>query len=163
MVAISRYYFIILIIFFTSGCSAYRYELSKKGYNGGYLIRRHGLVIPEYTVDAENNAPKDKTLATARFRRRKNSVNYYYKEMGRIYDDTLSHLSDFGKAITGPFRLPGAAVENYRYEHNEVYKDRVDEKNRNEDELRLKIRGELKKELKDYIKRDVELEEILYR
>ncbi len=161
MLSRSRYCFLVIFICIASGCSAYRYELAKKGYNGGYLIRRHGLVIPEYTIDTENNAPSDKELARVRFKRRKAMVNEYYKSMGRIYDDALSNLSDFGKIITGPFRLPGAAIENYKYEHNELYKNRIDEQSRNKDELRLKIRAELKERLKDYIERDIELEEIL--
>ena len=124
-------------------------------------MRRHGLLIPEYTIDANGNAPQDKKIAESRFKRRKDTVNYYYKAMGRIYDDALSRLSDMRKMVTGPFRLPGAAIEDYKYEHNPEYREEVDAQ-RFEAEMKERQRkNELKKELQEYLGRDSKVEQDL--
>ncbi len=151
--------FILLIfMFLLCGCAAYKYELAQKGYDGGFLVRRHGLLIPEYTIDVANKAPGDRNIAKQRFKRRKDIVNYYYKKMGRIYDDTLTRSADFTNLMTGPFRLPGAAIEDYKYEHDAEYREKVDAEQRKLEEEEIAIREKFKKELLDYIRRDMEFE-----
>ena len=149
---------IFFVFIFLSGCANYKYELAQKGYDGGYLVRRHGLLIPEYTIDTENKAPQDKKIAEESLNRRRDVVNSYYKKIGRIYNDGLTRISDAGNLLTGPFKLPGAAAEDYRYEHDEEYRKKVDQEQRNKEEQELANRQSLKKELLEYIKRDMELE-----
>jgi len=149
---------IFLILLFLSGCANYKYELAQKGYDGGYLVRRHGLLIPEYTVDTQNKAPHDKKIAEERLIRRRDTVNFYYKKMGRIYNDGLTRASDAGNILTGPFKLPGAAAEDYKYEHDEEYRKKFDQEQRNSEEQELASRQSFKQELSEYIKRDMELE-----
>jgi hypothetical protein len=141
-----------------SGCANYKYELAQKGYDGGYLVRRHGLLIPEYTIDAQNKAPRDKKIAEERLIRRRDTVNFYYKKMGRIYNDGLTRATDAGNILTGPFKLPGAAAEDYKYEHDEEYRKKFDQEQRSIEEQELESRQSFKQELSEYIKRDMELE-----
>jgi hypothetical protein len=150
--------FVITILIFLFGCANYKYEIAQKGYDGGYLVRRHGLLIPEYTIDTQNKAPHDKQIARERLIRRKETVNYYYKKMGKIYNDAMTRSSDVGNLLTGPFKLPGAAVEDYQYEHDQEYREKIDAEERKAEEVELDRRQQLKKELYEYIKRDMELE-----
>ncbi len=153
--------FVIALIIFLSGCAAYKYEISPKAYNKGFVVRRHGLLIPEYTIDEQENAPKDKQLASRRFKRRKDIVNYYYKQMGLIYNDAMTRTADFGNMMTGIFKLPKAAMENAKYETDPEYKARADKEMFDQEAKTIERRQDLREKLGEYIKRDMEFEKNL--
>ncbi|MDP8259478.1 MAG: hypothetical protein P9L96_00510 [Candidatus Gygaella obscura] len=153
--------YIVFLLIFLCGCAAYKYELSQKKYDKGFIVRRHGLLIPEYTIDDQQKAPKQKQLAQMRFKRRKVIVSYYYKQMGLIYNDAMTRTADFGNMMTGIFRLPGAVKENKKYETDEEYRKHSDKELAEEETAVIAKRQSLREQLAEYIKRDIEFEKSL--
>jgi PKD repeat protein len=74
--------------------------------------------------------PADLELAQERFSRRKKSVEYYYEKLGDIDSNFKSYflkpLSTVGGLVASPVRLPLAAYQDYKYEHNLDYKEKMD-------------------------------------
>lgn len=66
-----------------SGCATYKFEHGKTPYDKGYVVARDRDVIPEYTIGKDNSAP-DLSLARERFRRRRKTVEQYYKKMDKM-------------------------------------------------------------------------------
>lgn len=149
-------YFIVLCIFLC-GCATYNIQQEKNG----FAVARYKKVIPEYTIGPEESFP-DKELAEERFKRRKKTVEYYYKKMGFIDNRFKQVFIEppvvFVKFVTGLLRIPFIMASDYKYNHNLQYKDRVDklEDQRYEAE-RARIK-ELKGELKLYINEDLKKE-----
>jgi len=65
-----------------SGCTTYKFQKSTSG-SQGYLVCYDGYPISEYTAGKEKSLP-DLTLAKERFKRRRSTVEYYYKQMDQI-------------------------------------------------------------------------------
>ena len=77
---------ILALLFFTfilSGCATYKFQKSTSAARQGYLASYDDKPIIEYTVGKEKSLP-DLTLAKERFRRRRPTVEHYYKKMGQI-------------------------------------------------------------------------------
>lgn len=146
-----------------SGCAVHRFQKPQKG--GGYLAARFGYVIPEYTVDLDNKAPQDFNLAKARLQRRNDTVEKYYIEMGQIEDYFQRYVGHFPKIIWSIFantiKMPFHIVSEYKYEHNEAYRKKIDDldaKQKAEEEERI---NKLKSELREFIAQDLENEKQL--
>ncbi|MFH0935946.1 MAG: hypothetical protein V1828_03740 [Candidatus Omnitrophota bacterium] len=158
---------LILCFAFLSGCAPYRVEKGiKKPYDEGYVATREGKVILEYTVGADNKVPEDIELARVRFRRRRRTVEDYYKKMGVIENRLKENVSDrlgfFWGIVGGVFNTPVRIISEYRYNHNPAYKAKVD-KLIGEQEARAKERLErLKAELAIYIEEDLRQEEMAW-
>lgn len=146
--------FLLVVTVFLSGCATYKFQRGKAPYDKGYVVSRDNKIIPEYTI-GENNSVPNLGLARERFKKRKETVEYYYSKMG--YIDTLlkSTFWDpvvlFFKFIGGIFRLPSIAISDYKYEHNPEYREkiiRIQEEREAKEEARIQS---LKKELNSYI------------
>lgn len=120
---------IALFVPLLQGCTVHKFQKSKS-LDGGYAVARFGYVIPEYTADLNKKAPKDLKLAKERYLRRKWIVENYYIQMGKIdtyfrrfvgrYPPLISSLA--GNVFKTPFNI----VSEYRYDHNEAYRQRID-------------------------------------
>lgn len=152
--------YVVFLCFFLCGCATYNIKEEKNG----FAFTRYNKLIPEYTVGAEESFP-DKELAEERFKRRRKSVEYYYKKMGfidnRFKQDFIEPPVTFVKFLFGILRVPFIMISDYKYNHNLQYKERVDklEDQRYEAE-RAHIKG-LKEELASYIKEDLAKEPYL--
>lgn len=161
-----RYLGLVLInvfIFMQAGCATYKFESSAKSYGGGYVIRRNERLIPEYTIDQDQQAPKDLDLAKQRFNQRKGMVKYYYGKMGYIDSPFKMYFVDYLKLwvniITGLFKLPFVAVSYNRYEKDPKYREKIDNletEAEQKEEARIRVWQD---ELNKYIKNDSEKEE----
>ncbi|MDD5195981.1 MAG: PKD domain-containing protein [Candidatus Omnitrophica bacterium] len=156
--------FIILLgaIFFLSGCATYKFHHGKPPYDKGYVVSRDDYTIPEYTLGKDNSVPKIK-LAKERFKRRRNTVEDYYKKMGFIQNHfvmcTWEPIITFLKIASGPFRLPFIAISDYRYEHNPKYKEKI-KKQEAEQDLKEENRiNALKVKLNAYVEKDLTREQ----
>jgi hypothetical protein len=153
----------IIVLFFLavflSGCASYRFQRAKEPYdNKGYVALRDDYLIPEYTIGKNNSVP-DLQLAKERFKKRKNTVEHYYKKMGYIENHFKMAFWDpcifFLKIIGGVFRLPSVAIADYRYEHDPEYKEKI---RKIEDERDAKEEAhiqKLKEELNIYIQQEL--------
>ena len=153
--------FLCLLLF--SGCAVHRFQKSEK--LGGYAVARFGYVIPEYTVDLENKAPADLTSAKARYSRRNDTVEKYYLRMGQIEDYLTRYVTHFPKMMWSIFantlKMPFHIVSEYRYEHNEKYRskiDALDAQAKAEEDARISV---LRSELKEFIRQDLTQEKQL--
>lgn len=154
---------IILLFLFCglfSGCTVHRFQKSQG--LGGYGVARFGYVIPEYTVNLDNKAPEDLSLAKGRFKRRKDTVESAYIKMGQIEDYITRYITHFPKIMWSLFantiKMPFHIVSEYRYEHDEQYRRRIDDL-----DLQAKAQEEekvnaLKSQLREFIKQDLEKE-----
>lgn len=138
----------------------HKFEKSEK--LGGYAVARFGYVIPEYTVDLDNKAPQDFKLAKARLERRNDTVEKYYIEMGQIEDYLTRYVTHFPKMIWSIFantiKMPFHIVSEYKYEHNQAYRNKIDDldaKQKAKEEERI---NKLKSELRAFIGQDLEKE-----
>lgn len=125
-------------------------------------MARFGYVIPEYTVNLDNKAPEDLSLAKDRFKRRKDTVESAYIKMGQIEDYITRYITHFPKImwslLANTIQMPFHIVSEYRYEHNEKYRQRIDDL-----DLQAKAKEEekvsaLKSRLREFIKQDLEKE-----
>lgn len=125
-------------------------------------MARFGYVIPEYTVNLDNKAPEDLSLAKDRFKRRKDTVESAYIKMGQIEDYITRYITHFPKIMWSLFantiKMPFHIVSEYRYEHDEKYRRRIDDF-----DLQAKAQEEekvnaLKSQLREFIKQDLEKE-----
>lgn len=157
---------ILALLFFTlilSGCATYKFQQSAPASGQGYLVSYDGKPIIEYTVGKDKSLP-DLGLAKERFRRRRPMVEYYYKKMGLIeskfkenFWDPPAMIIDF---LGGILRWPFTAVEDYKYNHNPKYKERMDKLDEEREAFeKAKISG-LKEKLQEYIADDLARERL---
>ncbi|MCX5696785.1 MAG: PKD domain-containing protein [Candidatus Omnitrophica bacterium] len=148
--------FLVLVL---SGCAAYRFGYGKPPHNKGYLASRDGYTILEYTVGQDNSVPENLKFAKERFKRRRHTVERYYKKMGYIENRFKEWFWDppvyFVKLITGVFRVPALAISDYRYRHNPKYRDRVKRKEEEQDLKEETINKKLREALGVYIQKDL--------
>lgn len=143
-----------------SGCTVHRFQKSSK--HGGYVVARFAYVIPEYTVDLENKAPEDFSLAKSRYIRRNDMVETLYIRMGQIENYGRRYFTHFPRIMWSIFantiKLPAHIISEYRYDHNEKYRQKIDALDaRKKAEEDRKI-NQLKEELKNYLIKDLEKE-----
>jgi hypothetical protein len=121
---------LLLAVITLSGCTTYKFQKGLKPYDKGYVVSRRGFVIAEYTIGENSTVPADLELAQERFSRRKKSVEYYYEKLGDIDSNFKSYflkpLSTAGGLVASPVRLPLAAYQDYKYEHDPAYKEKMD-------------------------------------
>ncbi|MDD5119703.1 MAG: PKD domain-containing protein [Candidatus Omnitrophica bacterium] len=141
-----------------SGCATYKFQQSTPAPNGGYLVSYDGKPIIEYTVGKDKSLP-DLTLAKERFKRRRPMVEYYYKKMGLIeskfkanFWDPPAMVIDF---IGGILRWPFTAVDDYKYNRNPKYKERIDRLEEEREALEKANIASLKEKLQAYIVKDL--------
>lgn len=154
----SRYLWLLIAIFLISGCATYKFQLSKEPAAKGYVVSRDDYIIREYTIGKDNSLP-DIQLAKARFKRRRNIVEHYYKNMGYIENHLKMALWNpviiSLKAIGGIFRLPFVALSDYKYENNPKYRERIKKIETEKDSREERRIKKLKDELNIYIQRDL--------
>ena len=153
---------LILSLVFLSGCATYRFQHAESPNDKGFVVTRDNKIIPEYTAGQGDTFP-DLKLARERFTRRRRMVEDLYKKMGviedRLKEESLDNVALFGKIVSGVFRLPAAALANYRYDHNAKYRERV-RKLQEDQELKEQARiGKLKDKLAVYIQQDLNRED----
>ncbi len=141
------------------GCATYRYGKGQKPYEKGYVVTRQNIAIPEYTLGKDNAVPGDLKLAKERFKRRKGRVEKYYKKMGlienRFKQYIVNNMVNMVKFIGGVFTLPYRAYEDYRYEHNKKYHEKVVRQSDREDAAEKAKNKTLRQELSAYIQEDL--------
>lgn len=146
-----------------SGCAVHRFQKSEG--LGGYAVARFGYVIPEYTVDLNKKAPADFKIAKTRFERRNDVVETYYLRMGQIESYFRRYVWHFPMIISSVaanfLKIPFHIVSEYRYDHDEQYRQRIDQldqKQKLAEDTRI---AKLRDELNEFIKKDLEKEEEL--
>lgn len=116
------------VLLFISGCATYKFQQGKAPYDKGYVVARDGDVVLEYTIGKDNSAP-DLSLAKERFRRRRKTVEQYYKKMDKMKSKFDMFFWDpsrmFVNLLSGPFRVPFIAVSDYKYNHDPKYKEKM--------------------------------------
>ncbi|MCU0666652.1 MAG: PKD domain-containing protein [Candidatus Omnitrophica bacterium] len=149
----------LLLVVFLAGCVKYEFRRGKDPYDKGFVVYRDGFGIAEYTLGKKNSVPDDMALAKERFARRHKMVEDYYKKMGYINSRQKQFFINYPKLllqlVASPFCLPFAAYSHYKYEHDPVYRERIDKKEQQQDsfeEARLK---ELKDKLASYLTEDL--------
>lgn len=147
-------------IVFLSGCAVHRFQKSEK--HGGYVVSRFGYVIPEYTVNLEADAPEDFGLAKARYLRRKNTVETYMIRMGQIESYGRRYVTHFPRIMwslfANTFKMPFHIFSEYKYEHNQEYRRRIDDLDEKQRSLEEERRNGIKKKLNEFIVKDLEKE-----
>ena len=152
---------LIILGFILSGCATYKFQKPATSGAVGYLACYDGKPILEYTVGKDKTLP-DLILAKERFKRRRPTVEYYYKKTGQIESRLKEYFWDTPKMLVdllgGILRWPFIAVADYKYNRNPQYKERVDRLDEQKEELE-KIRvNALKEKLAIYIAQDLNKE-----
>ncbi len=157
-----RIIFLVVLAVFLSGCATYKFQRGKAPYNKGYVVSRSDYIIPEYTIGKDNSVP-NLGLAKERFKKRKATVEHYYKKMGyienRFKEAFWTPAILFLKFTGGIFRLPSIAISDYKYEHNPKYREKImkmQEERDAKEETRIQ---KLKDELNIYIQKGLAKEE----
>ena len=149
---------LVLLVVFLSGCATYKFQRGKEPYNKGYVVSRDDYIIPEYTTGKDSSVP-NLEIAKKRFKKRKATVEHYYKKMGYIGDSLKSTFWDppvlLLKFIGGIFRLPSIAISDYKYEHNPQYREKIIKMQQEQDALEEARIQNLKEELNSYIQKDL--------
>jgi len=156
---------IFLLLVFCSlsltGCATYKFHHGQAPYEKGYVVARDDYDILEYTLGQNNTVP-DRKLAKTRFLRRRDIVEDYYKKMNLIENHFKMAVWDpasmFLKLIGGLFRLPFIAIADYRYEHDPIYKEKVNKMEKLKDEQEEARVRALKEKLSEYVQKDLEKE-----
>jgi uncharacterized protein YceK len=153
---------LLILTVFLSGCATYKFQKSTSG-SQGYLACYDGYPIAEYTLGKEKSLP-ELTLAKERFKRRRSTVEYYYKQMGQIESRLKAYLWEPPVMIVGFFggvlRWPFTAVADYKYNHRPEYKAKIDKLDEEKDALRTARVNSLRKELDNYIAQDLSKESL---
>ena len=153
---------LLILTFILSGCSTYKFQKSTSG-SRGYLACYDGYPIAEYTMGKEKSLP-DLTLAKERFKRRRLTVEHYYKQMDQIESRLKAFLWEPPKMILGflggVLRWPFIAVADYKYNHNPKYKARVDRQDEEKEALEVARVDSLRKKLDAYIAKDLAKESL---
>ncbi len=149
---------LVLLVVFLSGCATYKFQRGKEPYNKGYVVSRDDYIIPEYTIGKDNSVPSIE-LAKERFKKRRQTVEYYYEKMGYIENKLKTTFWEptvlFLKFIGGVFRLPSIAISDYKYEHNPQYREKIIKMQQEQDALEEARIQNLKKELNSYIQKEL--------
>ncbi|MDD4899827.1 MAG: PKD domain-containing protein, partial [Candidatus Omnitrophica bacterium] len=144
-----------------TGCATYKFHHGQAPYEKGYVVSRDDYDILEYTLGQNNSVP-DRKLAKTRFLRRRDIVEDYYKKMNLIENHFKMAVWDpasmFLKLIGGLFRLPFIAIADYRYEHDPIYKEKVNKMEKLKDEQEEARVKALKERLSEYVQKDLEKE-----
>jgi PKD domain len=147
-----------MLAFILSGCTTYKFQKATSG-NQGYLACYDGYPIPEYTLGKEKSLPPDLTLAKERFKRRRSTVECYYKQMDQIESRLKAFLWEppvmIAGFIGGVLRWPFIAVADYKYHHNLKYKAKIDKRDEEKEALETARVNNLRKELDAYIAADL--------
>lgn len=148
----------LILVIGLSGCATYKFKKGQSPYDQGYVVARDNYTILEYTRGKDFVTP-DLPLAKERFKRRKSTVEDYYKKMGYIenrfketFMDPISYLAGF---VVGLFRFPFIAVSIYKYEHNPQYRAKVDKIKDQKYALETEHVALLKSQLNAYIDKDL--------
>lgn len=145
-----------------SGCSTYRFSRGKPPYDKGYVASRDDNTILEYTVGKDNTVPNVK-LAKERFKRRRSSVEHYYKKMGYIDDyfmiTFVNPTVSVVRIACGAFFLPYFLVSDYRYDHDPEYRKRIIRLEEEKDAFEEARINKVKAQLREYIEEDLAAEE----
>lgn len=154
---------VLVLMLVLAGCATYKFQKGQAPYNTGYVVSRQNHTILEYTIGRDNSVPDNITLAEERFKRRKATVEYYYKKMGNIANRFKETFWDtpvmFMNMTTGVFRLPFIAMSDYRYEHNPVYREKVKKLDQERDDREKARINALKEKLNVYIQQDLTREQ----
>jgi len=152
---------IILAVIFLSGCACYSFKKGESPYNNGFVASRYGRVLPEYTIGKDNSVP-DEVVAKERFKRRRIEVEAYYKKMGYIKNRFRQMFIDppffMIQAVAGVFYMPSVAINDYKYNHDAAYKEKIDKQEDaayKAEKERLRV---LKEKLNSYIQNDLQKE-----
>ena len=152
---------LILLGFILSGCATYKFQKPAASGSQGYLASYDGKPILEYTVGKEKSLP-DLALAKERFKRRRTTVEYYYKKMNIIESRLKEFFWDppamFVDLLGGVLRWPFVAVADYKYNRNPQYKEKVDKLDEQKDELEKARVNSLREKLAAYIAADLNKE-----
>lgn len=150
-------------VFILSGCATYKFQKSPASGNQGYLVSYNGENILEYTAGKDKALP-DLALAKERFKRRRSSVEYYYKKMGLIEGRLKEFFWDppamFVDLLFGVFRWPFFAVADYKYNRDPKYKEKVDKLDEEKEALEKSRVNNLKEKLNAYIAKDLSKEPV---
>lgn len=149
---------LLFLCLFLSGCATYKFQKGSPPYDKGYVVSRDGQRLLEYTAGKDNSVP-DMDLAKERFKRRKDTVEDYYKKMGYIENRFKQAFLDppvmLVKFMGGFLRLPFIAVSDYKYEHNPQHREKIQKLEAEKDAAcQTRIKG-LKEELNAYIQKDL--------
>lgn len=154
---------LLFIAFVLGGCATYKFQKSSTAATQGYLVSYDNKPIIEYTVGKEKSLP-DLPLAKERFKRRRATVEYYYKKMGLIesrfkedFWDMPAMVVDF---VGGVLRWPVTAVQDYKYNHNPKYKERIDRLEEEKEAFEKARINNLKEKLQSYIDKDLAKENL---
>jgi hypothetical protein len=153
--------FIFLSVLLLSGCATYKFQRGGSPYDKGYVVTHDGDTIVQYTVGKDNSVPDDLNLARERFKRRRGTVEYYYKRMGQIQSVAMRYLAypavivDFAK---GELSLPFVWMRNRKYERDPQYRAKVDKEEQEKDAIEEARIKKLNDELNEYIQKDIESE-----
>jgi hypothetical protein len=154
---------LLFLLLFLSGCATYKFQKGESPFDQGYVVSRDGRTILEYTVGKDNSVPELES-AKERFKRRKDSVELYYKKMGYIEDKFKQVFWDppvmLVKFIGGIFRLPFIAASDYKYDHDPKYREKVTKFEEEQEAAKRKNIEILKAELNQYIQKDLEKEPV---
>lgn len=151
---------LLFVTFILSGCATYKFQKPNATGDGsqGYLASYNGDPILEYTVGKDKSLP-DLTLAKERFKRRRSTVEYYYKKMDlieprlkEVFWDPPAMLVDF---LWGVLRWPFIAVADYKYNRNAEYRERIDKLDEQKEELEKSRIAGLREKLAAYIAEDL--------
>jgi len=160
--ALKKILVLLMLTFILSGCTTYKFKKSTSG-SQGYLACYDGYPLAEYTLGKEKSLP-DLTLAKERFKRRRSTVEYYYKQMDQIESRLKAFLWEPPAMVVGflggVLRWPFIAVADYKYNHNPKYKARVDRLDEEKDTLEVARVANLRKKLDAYIAEDLSKESL---
>ncbi len=155
---------LIVSALFLSGCVPYTFQRGEPPYDKGYVVARGNLTIVEYTIGENNSVPRLK-LARERFKKRRGTVEDYYKKMGYIEDPYKMTFVDpvvtMVRLFGGIFYLPVLAVKDYKYEHDPEYRQKVINMQNEEDAKEAARIQKLKEELNSYIEKELAKEQPL--
>ena len=158
-----KIFVLLLLMVFLTGCATYKFQMGQEPYENGYVAIRDYRTIPEYTIGKDNIVPDNLDLAKERFKRRKRMVEHYYKKMEIIESKFVSSFWGpivlIGKTISGVFRLPFIAYQDYKYNRDPEYKKRVQRQDEQDWALDKAHMDRLKSELELYIQEDLAKEQ----
>ncbi|MFA4984395.1 MAG: PKD domain-containing protein [Candidatus Omnitrophota bacterium] len=153
--------FLVLAVFL-GGCATYKFQHGEKPYDKGYVVSRGGRTLLEYTAGNDSSVPADLEVARSRFKRRRRTVEHYYKKIGEIQNRFKATFVDPAvmglKFLGGMLKLPCVAVSDYRYGHNPKYREKIDRMEREQDEKEAMRIALLKEQLAAYIQKDLSCE-----
>lgn len=153
---------LLFLLLFLSGCATYKFHKGQPPYDKGYVVSRGSDTIPEYTIGKNNSVPELES-ARERFKRRRDTVEYYYRKMGylgnrfkQIFWDPPALFLDF---IGGIFRMPFIAAADHKYEHDPGYREKIIKEEEKQDAYEVARIKSSKEELNAYIQKDLATEE----